>query len=154
MDKINSKTETAKLFFEVNKVLRQCVRRSFDNEELTMPQNSVIGILIKYGEMKISELSQRVSLSNSTVSGIIDRLENQGFVTRTRSKEDRRTVYVKVTDKFQEAHKGFHKRIEENFEEMLSSGTPEQMEKINEGLNTLKAILMVGMNDFKNQADS
>ncbi|MDF2880837.1 MAG: TrmB family transcriptional regulator [Clostridiaceae bacterium] len=137
----NSKAEVARLFFEVNKNFKHCMRKNFDDAGLTIPQTMVVFTLLKSGEMKISELSNQVNLSNSTVSGIIDRLEKQGLVVRTRSEEDRRTVFVSVTGKFKEVHKGFHKQIEKTFEDSLSSGTPEEMEKIIEGLNILKRIL-------------
>ncbi|TEB10660.1 hypothetical protein Psfp_04129 [Pelotomaculum sp. FP] len=63
------------------------------------------------------------------------------MVIRTRSEEDRRIVYVKVTPKFGEIHNGFHKIIEKNFEDLLSAGTPEEIAKIIEGLDVLKKIL-------------
>ena len=149
MDNINSKAETARLFFEVSRMLKQCMRKSFESSELTMPQSVIAFTLIKFGKMKISDLSEKVNLSNSTVSGIVDRLEKQGYVERSRNAEDRRTVYVNVTNKFEEVHKGFHKNMIKNFEDMLNSGTTEQMEKINEGLETLKTILLKGMEDCK-----
>lgn len=149
MDNINSKAETARLFFEVSRMLKQCMRKSFESSELTMPQSVIAFTLIKFGKMKISDLSEKVNLSNSTVSGIVDRLEKQGYVERSRNAEDRRTVYVNVTNKFEEVHKGFHKNMVKNFEDMLNSGTTEQMEKINEGLETLKTILLKGMEDCK-----
>ena len=151
MDNINKKEETARLFFEVSRMLKQCMRKSFESSELTMPQSVIAFTLIKNGKMKISDLSDRVNLSNSTVSGIIDRLEKQGYVERVRSAEDRRTVYVNVTNKFEEAHKGFHKNMVKNFEDMLIYGTSEQMDKINEGLVTLKTILLKGLEDSKDK---
>ncbi|WP_243108127.1 MarR family transcriptional regulator [Clostridium sp. JN-9] len=137
----NTKAEVARLFFEVNKNFKHCMRKNFGIGGLTIPQTLVVFTLFKSGEMKISELSKKVNLSNSTVSGIVDRLEKQGMVERTRSEEDRRTVFVSVTEKFKEVHKGFHKEIEKNFEDSLSSGTPEELEKVIEGLNILKRIL-------------
>lgn len=141
MDINGKRTEIARLFFQVEKTLKHGMRRTFEDVGLTMPQCLVIGALIKSGEMKISELSSKVKLSNSTVSGIIDRLENQGMVVRTRSEKDRRTVYVKTTKKVEDIHKGIHKKVEESFENLLSSGTDEEMGKIIEGMSILNRIL-------------
>lgn len=141
MDTINKKLEIARLFFEVNKAIKQNLRHNFEDTGITLPQSLVIGALIKFGEMKITELSRKINLSNSTISGIIDRLEKQRLVERTRSEADRRIVYVKVTPRFGEIHKGFHREFEERFEDLLSSGTPEDIEKIIEGLTILKKIL-------------
>jgi len=137
----SARAEAARLFSEVEKTLKHSMRKTFEDVGLTMPQCLVIGTLIKSGEMKISELSNKVKLSNSTVSGIVDRLENQGLVVRTRSEEDRRKVYVKATQKVEEIYKGIHKKVEKSLEGLLSSGTEEEVEKIIEGLNTLNRIL-------------
>ncbi|MBN9166488.1 MAG: MarR family transcriptional regulator, partial [Myxococcales bacterium] len=45
------------------------------------------------------ELSERIRAQNSTVTGIIDRMERENLVSRERSKEDRRVVYIKLTAK-------------------------------------------------------
>ncbi|WP_010244266.1 MarR family winged helix-turn-helix transcriptional regulator [Acetivibrio cellulolyticus] len=143
MDNSDSIVETTKLSFEVFGIVKQRMRKAFENEELTLPQSRVLGVLVKFGKIKISELSEKVNLSNSTVSGILDRLEKQGLVQRVRSEEDRRTVYIQITDKFKEVHKGGCKKAEESFGDLLSVATPEQIEKINDGLNALKNILLI-----------
>jgi DNA-binding MarR family transcriptional regulator len=134
--------ETTRLFVEVSKLIQQSMRKNFEDSEVTMPQGMVLHILKEYGQMKISDLSDKVHLSKSTVSGIVDRLEKHGLVERTRNDEDRRTVYVSVTKAFEENHKELHKKAEESFEDLLSSATEQDMEKIVEGLSTLKRILM------------
>lgn len=137
----SEKEEVGRLFFELGKLLRQYMRKNFDEEGMTMPQGFVISALKRGGEMKISELSQKLNLSNSTVSGIIDRMEKQQLVERVRSKEDRRIVYVRISPKFNERHKESFKQLEKAFEELLDSGSPEEIEKIIIGLNALKKIL-------------
>lgn len=54
----------------------------------------VLYTLGKHGSMKLSDISEKLSISNSTISGIVDRLEKQKYVERIRSKEDRRVIYV------------------------------------------------------------
>lgn len=137
----HSKVEVAKLFFEAMKTLKRSMRKHYEDFGLTLPQSFVMGTLMKFGEMKISELSQKLNLSNSTVSGIVDRLEKQQWVERTRSEEDRRVVYVNVSPKFQAIHSGIDKKVEELFEELLSKGTPEEIDKILEGLSCLNDVL-------------
>lgn len=141
METLNKKLEVAKLFFEVNKIIKHNMRKSFENIGITLPQMLVMGTLTKFGEMKITELSKKINLSNSTISGIIDRLEKQQLIVRTRSEKDRRIVYVKVTPKFGEISKGRHKKVEESVSELLGTGTSGEIEKVLMGLNTLKEIL-------------
>ncbi len=141
MEPTNKKAEVARLFSEVNKIIKHNMRRDFRDIGITIPQGIVIGTLMKFGQMKISELSRKVNLSNSTISGIIDRLENQELVVRTRSDKDRRLVYVNITPKVEELFKGAHKKAEEMFADLLGSGTSQELEKIIEGLSLLKNIL-------------
>lgn len=141
MESTDKKIEVVRLFYELNKILKHNMHKDMECIGITVPQSFVIGTLVKSGEMKISELSNKVNLSNSTISGIIDRLENQQLVTRTRSQEDRRIVYVKATPKVHELYQGIYQKAEKSFGDLLSSGTPEELEKIIVGLNTLKKVL-------------
>jgi MarR family transcriptional regulator, organic hydroperoxide resistance regulator len=86
-------------------------------------------------------LSEKLGLSNSTVSGIIDRLEKQKMVIRTRSKEDKRVVYVSLTNKFQEMHHNFQGIAEKNIQAIIDRGTQEEIDKIIDALNILKKLL-------------
>jgi DNA-binding MarR family transcriptional regulator len=67
--------------------------------DLTGPQLTVLKMLEAVGDLSLSELSERIRAQNSTVTGIIDRMEREGLVTRARSTEDRRVVKIKLTDK-------------------------------------------------------
>ncbi len=44
-------------------------------------------------------MTKIVALNNSTVTGIIDRLERQELVQRTRTSLDRRQIHIKITGK-------------------------------------------------------
>lgn len=66
---------------------------------LTGPQLTVLKLLETFQDLSLSSLSERIRAQNSTVTGIIDRMEREGLVGRERSKSDRRVVYIKLTDK-------------------------------------------------------
>jgi len=69
---------------------------------LTGPQLWTIKILTEHSPLRVSELAQHMYLRPATVVGILDRLEAKGLVTRTRSKEDRRAVDLRLTEAGQE----------------------------------------------------
>ena len=141
MEILNDSAQVAKLFQEVMHLFRQNMSKVFEDTGMTAPQNMVIGILSKEKTLKISELSTKLSLSNSTVSGIIDRLEKQGMVERKRSEQDKRVVYVSISSDFKEMHRNFHKRLEENIANIMNKGTHEELDKIFVGLDSLKKLL-------------
>lgn len=66
---------------------------------LTGPQLTVLKLLETFQDLSLSSLSERIRAQNSTVTGIIDRMEREGLVGRERSTSDRRVVYIKLTEK-------------------------------------------------------
>lgn len=65
---------------------------------LTAPQILLLQTIRDKGEVTIGELASEMSLSQATVTTIIDRLEKRGLVFRERSKEDKRKVHAYLTD--------------------------------------------------------
>ncbi len=86
------------LYTESRRITKELARRA----DLTGPQLTVVKLLEQIGDLSLSELSERIRAQNSTVTGIIDRMEREGLVTRERSKEDRRVVSIKLSAKGRE----------------------------------------------------
>jgi len=66
---------------------------------LTGPQLLVINEIKRSSKKQISEISKNVSLSQATVTSILDRLCQQGFTVRQRSDQDKRKVNIYLTEK-------------------------------------------------------
>jgi DNA-binding MarR family transcriptional regulator len=64
---------------------------------LTTPQLMVLQSIDSLGTVAIARLAEAVSLSQATVTTIIDRLEQRGLVERRRSSADRRVVNACLT---------------------------------------------------------
>ncbi len=83
---------------ETRRVTKELARRA----NVTGPQLTVVKLLETIGDLSLSELSDKIRAQNSTVTGIIDRMEREGLVQRVRSTEDRRVVRIHLTEKGQE----------------------------------------------------
>ena len=66
---------------------------------LTTPQLVVLLALQDDDSVTVGALAERVSLSQATVTAILDRLERQQLVIRRRSEGDRRRVNVGLTER-------------------------------------------------------
>jgi DNA-binding MarR family transcriptional regulator len=64
---------------------------------LSMAQINILYTLKRCGEMPMSRLAEMLNVSLSNATGLIDRIEERGFVERTRVPEDRRIVLIRVT---------------------------------------------------------
>jgi DNA-binding MarR family transcriptional regulator len=65
---------------------------------LTVPQLVVLSAIRALGEVTSTRVSAAVSLSQATVTMILDKLEAKGLVTRYRSALDRRIVHSRLTE--------------------------------------------------------
>lgn len=117
------------------------IAKKFNPFNLTGTQGMVIGILHRYGNMKVSDLSEKMGLSNSTISGIVDRLEKQELIKRNRSKTDRRIVYVSLTLKSKKSFQKNFCHIEDKFKEIINEVPSEEIDKILEGLSLLEKLI-------------
>jgi MarR family transcriptional regulator, organic hydroperoxide resistance regulator len=64
---------------------------------VTPTQLSVLKLLHEIGDLSLGTLSREIRAHNSTVTGIVDRMEAAGLVERDRSEEDRRVWIIRLT---------------------------------------------------------
>jgi 4'-phosphopantetheinyl transferase len=64
---------------------------------ISMAQLNILYTLQRNGEMPMSRLAELLNVSLSSATGLIDRIEERGYVERTRVPEDRRIVKIRVT---------------------------------------------------------
>ena len=87
-------------YLRLTQHMSQQFRSHFGRLNLTFPQALVLTVLGEGDPVPISTLAERTGSANSTVSGIVDRLEKLGLAKRQRSELDRRVIYVCATEKY------------------------------------------------------
>ena len=65
---------------------------------ISMAQLNIMYTLQRNGEMTMSRLADVLGVSLSSATGLVDRIEERGYIERTRVPEDRRVVLVDVTE--------------------------------------------------------
>lgn len=128
---------------KVGQLASQHFRQYFSKLDLTFPQAMVLNALLDTAPIPISMLAERTGSANSTVSGIVDRLEKLGLVVRERSEEDRRVIYVNLTDACRETQKMTAADVRGYFAQLLDKLTPEEKTAIRDGLRLLQSALDV-----------
>lgn len=111
------------LYTESRRITKELARRA----QLTGPQLTVVKLLEALGDLSLSELSERIRAQNSTVTGIIDRMEREELVARERSTEDRRVVKIRLTEKGRELARDIPVEPMEVFRNALLSLSKEEM---------------------------
>lgn len=69
---------------------------------LTEGQLNVLELLLDSEPMKPSDLIQHLSTTPAAITTLLDRMEKNGLIGRTRDVDDRRIVWISVTDKGKE----------------------------------------------------
>lgn len=128
--------------------LYRLLRRPFDADAagsgLTVPQITVLEELANEDGLSLKELSRRLSLSHSTVSGIIDRLEKRELVQRTTDAQDRRSSRILLSPSVRAyIREVVPSRRLGPLLGALQAANPEERHTILAGLRTLKALMDV-----------
>jgi len=104
-----------RLFATANAVAGELARRLRAEFAMTLPRFDLMAQLDKAGEpLTLGELSRRLMVSNGNVTGLVDRLAEDGLVRRRVRRADRRSATVELTAEgrarfaeMAEAHKGW-----------------------------------------------
>ncbi|NPV93197.1 MAG: MarR family transcriptional regulator [Firmicutes bacterium] len=107
---------------------------------ITVAQSFILFSLLECDGMNIKKLAERLSIDNSAITGLIDRLVKEGLVERRVDPEDRRAFRIFLTDKGCEMAERVYP-IAHGFNEQLKSVlTPEQQSALNNLLEVIDRI--------------
>jgi len=69
--------------------------------ELNPAQGRIMFVLWRNDNITIQELAKKTSLSKTSLTSMLDRLESMGYIRRVPSSEDRRKIFIELTEKDQ-----------------------------------------------------
>lgn len=134
---------------EIDRSLRDLRRRLWVPVEaevvrlrITPAQRSVMQVLFDSEGLSLKDLSRQVGLSHSTVSGIVDRLENKGLLERRPDMRDGRFTRILVPSKIRKYGRRKMKALALNpLAAALRRAKPKDRKAITDGLRTLRLLL-------------
>jgi DNA-binding MarR family transcriptional regulator len=106
-------------------------------QNLSMSQISALFQLNHRGGLAVSQLSEGLGVSQAAASQLLDRLVQQGLVTRQENPKDRREKLLVLTEKGQETVLGAIRTRESWLQRMEARMTPEELEKVSEALEIM-----------------
>ena len=129
------------------RVLHWCTDQAMTNAlsrmELTAAQGHLMGFLAHRKDPPCPrDIEEALQLSHPTVSGLLSRLEQKGFIALKPDEQDRRCKRIHVLPKGQECFELMHNTILANEERMVQGFTPEEREQFSDFLK--RAICNMG----------
>lgn len=127
----------AMLIKDINSKMTTIISGNIKDCGLTHQQVTVMKLIGHNGKVTVSHLCEEMSLSKGTVSGIVQRLERDGYIQKDKSNEDKRNTYITFTDKGVKFAKEFKKNINESYDKVFENLTKEEINEIQKALQLL-----------------
>jgi DNA-binding MarR family transcriptional regulator len=90
--------EVGEKLFRLGTLSKRRMRAGLEAAGLTMPQAFALrALVLSTRRVSASDLARDCDMLASTVTGVVDRLEQHGLVTRERDERDRRVVWLRAT---------------------------------------------------------
>ncbi len=100
MDKYECLKLSNQLCFPLYAVAKEIVKKYkpyLDEIDLTYTQYIAMLVLWENKSMGVKELGRHLYLDSGTLTPLLKKLENKGYITRERSKEDERNLIISIT---------------------------------------------------------
>jgi MarR family transcriptional regulator, 2-MHQ and catechol-resistance regulon repressor len=91
-----------KLWVVMNRASRAVssrIRESIEGHELSLSEFAVLEVLYAKGPLLVGEVGSRVLLTSGSTTYVIDKLQERSLVVRRPCAEDRRALFVELTEK-------------------------------------------------------
>lgn len=137
----NEESAILHLLGKINRIIRCEMIKASQDIGFTHTQMIVLKTIWEKQPTTLSVISAEIGLSNSTTSGIIDRLVNHGVVHRQRSQSDRRIVYLTLTAKAKELKEKMHSSSKNFFNNLFADVSKEEKIQMLDALQKLYSIL-------------
>lgn len=98
------------------------------NLRVTPAQIVVLYSLYKQDGVSLTELSKKTFLDNSTLTGLVDRMERTGLVSREATPDDRRSYSIYLTQQANTIREAVIACMDSVAQNMLSGCSPEEIE--------------------------
>ncbi len=85
--------------YACSKEIVKAYKPYLDELDLTYTQYITMMVMWEHRELRVKEVGSYLYLDSSTLTPLLKRLEEKGYVARRRSAEDERDLIVSVTDK-------------------------------------------------------
>ena len=88
-----------------------------------------------------TDLCQRTKLLKSQMNKLLTTLENKGYITRTRSSEDKRVIFIALTESGEAAYLAEHAHVEAIVSQLIAQIGEDKAQALTQGINETVAAL-------------
>ncbi len=123
---------------QVESAYRQKMEGILKSVGMDLPRWRVLMILREKSPSTVSEIANRAAMKLSTMTKVTQRLEKEGYVSLSRSKQDARSTDVSSTEKGEEAVVRIRQVASKIYRQATQDLTAEDIRRLNSTLRTLE----------------
>ncbi len=124
-------------FLRFNLISNKKLQDDLEKLDLTSPQFYVLATIGYAGGLPFGEIGEKMMVTVSNLTGIVDRLEEKGLVARERDAHDRRVIRVRLTEKGSKLYKNTIPLFEKSISQFFSPLDKSQQKELSSLLRKL-----------------
>ena len=124
-------------FLRFNLISNKKLQDELEKLALTPPQFYVLATIGYAGGLPFGEIGEKMMVTVSNLTGIVDRLEEKGLVARERDVHDRRVIRVRLTEKGSKLYKNTIPLFEKSISQFFSPLDKSQQKELSSLLRKL-----------------
>lgn len=98
MENKNSRIKAFTVFIKSSQSVQKLIKQDFLKKDINLNEYAIMELLYHRGDQPIQSIGKRILMGGGSITYVIDKLENKGFLSRKLSKEDRRKIYACITE--------------------------------------------------------
>lgn len=137
---------TREIIFSIRRLMqaRELYKKELSKTyQISASQLNCLLALYENGPLPPSQIAKHMMVESSTVTGVVDRLEQKGLVTRVRNSPDRRVITIQLTKTGKELAENAPPPIQQKIFDGLEKLTDMEIDRIAKALRTLTSMLDV-----------
>ncbi len=86
------------VLMKASRTLEEIIKKDISSYGMRTSDFTILEALYHKGRQTIREISEAVLINTGSITYVIDKLENKGLLERSNCADDRRVVYIQITD--------------------------------------------------------
>ncbi|BAC12401.1 MarR family winged helix-turn-helix transcriptional regulator [Oceanobacillus iheyensis] len=132
------------VIMKASRTLEEITKKDIKKHGMRASDFTILEALYHKGKQTIREISEAVLINTGSITYVIDKLENNGLLTRTNSPDDRRAVYIEITDKGKEIMDEIFPKHQRVIEELFEGISEEEKQTV------IEVLKQVGTKNIEN----
>jgi len=129
-----------KLFIVLSRAFEAIEKQIIKNVKeygLNLTEFAVLELLFHKGDQPIQKVGQKILLASSSITYVIDKLENKNYLTRKACPTDRRVIYASITDEGRKLMEDIFPKHKEAMSKIMGGLNTREKELVTEKLKKL-----------------